>query len=270
MAEKDRIKSYDSIAECYKDKSPNEQRLHMLIRRKFVPETIKFLTLKDNISGLYCIPSHENWFGPIKVSNLISDPGCKDHLIAISSNEMLEQIFNLFPESEYYFSLSTYVGTAGPAQVLLITNIDKQFTFPVKFGVDLFGEQCTATLNNLRFLLSSGNAQTIISDPLKSDRFVTTDVEILYDYANMSVPMLPVSLIGNMLADQFDEIKIGDVRFYLNYQQFMKESGSFQDLPKLAREVSAALTLDTESKAAMLGFAEYTFHKLGLNAEYDF
>eukprot|EP01031_Cornospumella_fuschlensis_P035511 gene35511-43050_t len=252
------------------EESPFKATLNVLIRRDAtaITQSIAFATLKDVSSGLYPVPSHKNYFGDIKVSNLISDAGCKGHLIAISSDEMLQEIFEIMPASDFNFSLSPSVGTAGHAEVLHVASVDKQSVFSIKFGIDLFGDKSTATLKNLRFLLSSANAASIIADSTKRARFTATAVDKLVVYATRDVPTLPVSLIGNILADQFDEIRIDDVRFYVDFRKLLAEPGAMQDLPALAREMSEALRLDAESKAAMAAFAEYSFLE-DVYAEYD-
>eukprot|EP01031_Cornospumella_fuschlensis_P024636 gene24636-29769_t len=242
--------------------------LYVLISRDAtaISQSIAFATLKEVSSGLYPVPSHKNYFGDLKVPNLISDAGCKGHLIAISSDEMLQEIFEIMPARDFDFSVSPSVGTAGHAEVLHVASVDKQFVFSIKVGIDLFGDKSTATLKSLRFLLSSANAASIITDSTKRARFTTTAVEKLVVYATRDVPTLPVSLIGNILADQFDEIRINDVRFYVDFRKLLAESGVMQDLPALAREISQALRLDAESKAAMAAFAEYSF----IEDEYEY
>lgn len=60
--------------------------------------------MKDKDTGMYPIPSHKYYFEPLKVSNIIVDSGCHGHLVAISSMEMLNDIFDLLSEEECNFN----------------------------------------------------------------------------------------------------------------------------------------------------------------------
>jgi hypothetical protein len=66
---------------------------------------IFFIATRDNDQFMYPIPSHKNYFGELKVSNLIIDSGCSSHLIRSDSMEMLHRVFDQLVKEKYNFGV---------------------------------------------------------------------------------------------------------------------------------------------------------------------
>lgn len=230
---------------------------------------LQLVCVKDKNTNMYPIPSHKNYFGPIKVSNIIVDSGCQDHLIGVTSMEMLDQIFDQLPRDQYGFTVSKSHGTTGVISIIVGEPLLRTTPIPVKIGEDLF-DTANATIGKIRFGISSLHAKAILENEQRIGRFFRNDIAIasLQTLAQLNIPQLPVSLLGNAIADQFDEIKCGDVRFYVKYN--LLESTFFSSLPTLSFSMRHALTPDKETREALNAYASDKFPAWSEEAEFDF
>lgn len=237
--------------------STAKPKLHVELKMDALPSGIHFVAVKDTINtNVFYIPSHNNYFGPIKISNIICDSGCFHHLLAIPNGD-LDLFFETFPETQYVFEVLTGLGTAALSPCILVKPVDKA-QFPVRIGVDRFPDSCPAYLPRLRFHLSSEEASEICENQAHLQRFSSFGQEKLVEVAKDKVKRLPVSLLGNFVADQYDELKCLDVRFYVNFGQLAL---SFTQIHKLANNIKEVTrTQDPESFDALHAYAEFCFH----------
>lgn len=237
--------------------TPKKTQLHELMRREALPDGLHFVALKDGYSGLYAVPSHQNFFGPLCVPNVIIASGCKSLLIAISSSAMLNDIFTSFSDdNKHIFHLSNGVGATGGTLVLNVRFHSAMRQLPVRLGVDRFStEEVPATIRGLRFFLSSQDAAQILADPAKLSRInMASDHTRLESHAQLSVPPLPVTLLGNLVLDQFSEIKHWGVRFFVDLSKLHIDTTG--EITNLVHRVTTALQLDQESRAALAKYAD--------------
>lgn len=213
---------------------PDQPKLHTLLGLDALPTGIMFVTVKDKHTGLYHLPSQKSTFGPIPVPSLVSNSGCKDHLLALTP-ELLEDIFTHFPVATHAFRLSTTAGTVLEVKPWLRV----PFAFSVRLGVDQFTD-ATVQLPCLRFLLSSSDAAAIARDEDKLNRFVIPKHRAwLQKHAKGTARGLQVSHLGNDILDQFSEIRVYDVSFFVHYSLLQAEA--FAQLPLWDRMIAGSL-----------------------------
>ncbi len=234
--------------------SDSKLKLHAELQIPSLPDGVYFAAVKDHINTkLYYVPSHKNYFGPIQISNIICDSGCFHHLLAIPHKE-LPMVFETLSEKEYIFELFTGVGTTRYSRCIIAKPLLHNL-IPVKIGVDRFENVDIAYVNRLRFHLSSEEAMEICATPTMLHRFSKIEQALLNQIAISSYPRLPVSLLGNYIADQFEELKCQDIRFYVQYREITKSLSDFQTL---ARDIKSVLReQDVESLDALHAYAEF-------------
>eukprot|EP01039_Chlorochromonas_danica_P008741 gene8743-9634_t len=248
--------------------SPDQVKLNEQLGTSSVPKGMVFIAVKDKDTGMYPIPSHRNYFGPVKVSNLIVDSGCQGHLIAISSVEMLDDIFRLLSEDKFEFTICKSIGTAGTTSIIMVQPFERNDHLPIKIAVDLFSDEEVARLPRLRFAISSAQAGEIIKDEKKLNRFLLEGHKrSLHLHAQATVPQLPISLLGNAIADQVDEIRYSYVRFYVRYKAL--DDKFFSSLPRLASAIEVTLRPDKETRDSLDVYASEFAESAG-DSEYDF
>jgi hypothetical protein len=249
--------------------TPDREKLYVLMKRESLPSGILFVCILDQRSGMYPVPSHTNYFGTVKVSNPIIDTGCKTLLISIDSPSMLNQIFNDHPPSDFMFSVGGGVGTGGPMNTMVVRSISPQYKFNITFGVDRFEEgTAVAQVPFLRFHLSKEDANGIINDEVKLERFPPADRDRLEQVIENFVMPMPVTLVGNTILDQFTALSFGGVKLFVDFK--LVESSTFATLPQLVNEITSSLRLDGESREALDAYADYTDLCGYSDPEFDF
>eukprot|EP01032_Pedospumella_encystans_P020980 gene20980-23818_t len=195
-----------------------------------LPPEILFACKKSGEeTGQYYIPSHNNYVGETKLSNVIIRSGCSTNLFALDSNISLASVFDSYPCNDFSYSLEPNAGTNGGGLVLLIRGLASDHNFPVRIAVDVFDDYLEFFVARDRVLLKKLAAGT------------------------SPVPRMPLSLFGNVILDCFDIIKVGSsipVTFFVNYGALSADT--LRDLQRLAIDVHSVLgKMDQETVNAL-------------------
>ena len=177
-------------------------------------EGLKFLVIK-NKRNVYVVPSTKNYFGSIKVTKLIYDPGCSTHLLNIESSEYLSRIFSTYSESEFLFVIGDSTGVSGKCLTLNVKSHNASYNFPVSLSTDLLNKEPIGNVLALRFQLCTEDISTILTS--FRSHFSKQSLDLLTkDFESRIVPRLSLSLLGNRFLDQFSDFKHMKVRYFVD------------------------------------------------------
>jgi hypothetical protein len=107
----------------------------------------------------YFIPSTENYFGPFQSKTCIHESGYSSHLIAISSESELQQIFG-FCDPSFGYDFNVSHGVAGDHVVLEVKSSCGR-PYQLRLAKDIF--DFAITLDTLRFFLCSDDCDYILN-----------------------------------------------------------------------------------------------------------
>jgi len=248
--------------------SPDKPNLRELLEGVDLPIGVKFVCKLDTATGMYLLPSHKNYFGGVRVSNIIADPVCAALLLAVADVQDLCKVFTNYPLKEYIFKIAPSVGSSGVAQVLVVRPRSDMRTFRVCLAIDRFDDNATCLIKLLRFQLTSQDCAFIASVPEYLNRFVPSDQEKITAQSKGNIPRLPVSLLGNHVLNNFEWFKSQDILFLGDITEL--PDNFLATLPELATAVSNAIGApDPESREHLDMMRDYM---PGINEEmfYDF
>lgn len=249
--------------------SSDQPKLHPLLSLPSLPTGVRFICKYDEKTGMYYLPSHKSTFGGIKVSNLFADCSCTGVLLAIETEVELREMFQNFPVDKYELTVGISIGTAGNAYVIIVKGVSGSVKFPVYLGVDVFSDTLLCSTPLLRFSVSSAMCRLIVSDSQLSARFIAPHMKKLTEASEQNIPPLKVSLMGNLIMNKLEWVKVGGILFFVNISEspddFLRTDSRF------AREISAALgpDPDPESRAALDSYCDY-FGPYYEDIEFDF
>lgn len=238
--------------------SPAKEPMDKAITEKAGIRGLGFLALKNN-KRVYVVPSSKNYVGSIQFKDAVADSGCATMLLKVHDEAMLDKIFQDFADSKmYWMMLKDSVGSSGVCKALVIKHVNERLQFRVTVGRDLFGEDHGCDVKIARFHLSSEHAKYICRTSSYLARFSQDDQSLLRLYSDRNVPVIPVSLVGNMISDQYAEVRYEGVRYFFDVSD--TSTVNFENLRGLSDTIKGIL--DEETKK-MMDLAEFDLTEFG-------
>jgi hypothetical protein len=247
--------------------SPDKERLDKKIAEMGMIGGLAFLTVLNN-HGLYVIPSRKNFAGVVQFRDAVADSGCGGFLLKLEDESSIDALFSEYGDANgpFVIKLGDSTGATGVGRTLVIKHVSENGKFSLTLGADLFGTAAAVQVPGLRFQLHSSAAKYIVDTPQYFDAFKKSDREDLLSLQDAGIPQITVSLIGNLITENFSEVRQNRVRYFFDAEK--TPSVNLKQLSYLSDDIMHEL------KATLKLFDGIVFdlHEFRINADltYDY
>lgn len=246
--------------------SPDKERLDKTIAAMGMIKGLAFLTVL-NSNSLYVIPSRKNFAGNVRFRDAIADSGCGGYLLKLDDDSSVDAIFNAYGSvnSPYVIKLGDATGATGVGRTLVVKHVSQSGKFNVILGADLFGT-AEVQVPVLRFQLHSSAAKYIVDRPEYLEAFKSeTDRNDLLHLQGAGIPQIKVSLIGNLITEQFTEVRQNQVRYFFDAEK--TPSVDFKKLSYLSEDILNEMKTTLKMYAGLV-FDLHEFRETDLTYDY--
>lgn len=179
---------------------------------------LMFITKTNNNKSSF-IPSHKNYFGGMKISEIKVDTGCSSLMLYFEDAQTVHNILTLFPKDENGFSISESASHIGVAPVLIIQPINK--TFDASLCQDLIPNQKPIQLNILRFGLCTEDMELLTSNPQLATVLDRLEQKTLRKFlaGGHKLARRTYALLGQTILGAFSCVRHSEIGFYVNSRE---------------------------------------------------
>lgn len=198
--------------------SPERQKL------KGLSDGVLFVTT-TNASNREVVPSHNNYFGKLKISVVVVDSGCTSLLLPIEDKWALDTIFSCYSKTKYEYRVGTSSGVSGHVTLTLIVRSTPFNKFSVVLCKDLIENPIPVAINKLMFTLCYEDVDEICKKRIDSFATSYDDVLLMEKWLKNTVtaqggkgtlPRRKHALLGQSFCKDLCAIKCRDVTHYVD------------------------------------------------------
>jgi len=201
-----------------------------------LPDGIIFFSLMNARKNFF-VPSTENYFGGIKVSELKCDSGCNSMLLPITN---LREIFEKFPCKDFRFEIKSGNGTAGRTIALTVVYKDCTKSFKLEIAKDLILNPVVISHKRLRFSLCEEDKTEILKSEICNGFFTKDSIDKLSSSSIANQTRRHHGLLGRSILSQMASLKYCECELYVNPAQFNMPS-TFDVLEGIIGSIKARL-----------------------------